>query len=210
MSIRLALTMRVVETAAYPERRDALAQDWSTFLAAALPGCAWMAMPNCGGAAAEMAQIFGIDGLILTGGDDWGTHPCRDSTESALLTWALEKGVPTLGICRGAQGINLHFGGAVRSSGNTLHCATRHRVAWSAGNTQQGWAEVNSYHNQVIAADGLAAALSSLAVAEDGSIEAFTLSGRPVLGLMWHPEREPLPRPHDLDLLQQLFCKENP
>ncbi len=68
-----------------------------------------------------------LDGLLLTGGDDidpsrYGaspkatTHvpePRRDDYEFALLDHAAARSLPTLGICRGLQLVNVHAGGTL-------------------------------------------------------------------------------------------------
>ena len=197
---RIAVTMRVVLADGYGERRDALAQDWGVFLAKALPGAAWLPVPNIGRAAVSMVRNFAVGGLILTGGEDHGRSPERDATEAALLDWALEASLPVLGICRGAQTINLHLGGGLSAVRDSAHVAVRHDIV--LGNS---CIRVNSYHRRAITAADLAPRLAVLAPAEDQTIEAFHMLGRPVLGLLWHPERESEVASHDCDLLRNLF-----
>ncbi len=71
--------------------------------------------------------LDGLDGLIITGGKDvnpqrYGQqpHPAtdeprhdRDAWEDALLAAAIERGLPFLGICRGAQVLNVALGGTL-------------------------------------------------------------------------------------------------
>lgn len=68
-----------------------------------------------------------IDGLLVTGGADIdparygqqlspqheGFEPLRDEWEDQLLSAALEADIPLLGICRGAQMLNVHLGGTL-------------------------------------------------------------------------------------------------
>ena len=68
-----------------------------------------------------------IDGLLLSGGEDidpaaYGQDPhpalgapsaMRDNHERDLLDAALRAEVPTLGVCRGAQLVNVHLGGTL-------------------------------------------------------------------------------------------------
>jgi putative glutamine amidotransferase len=71
--------------------------------------------------------LEGLDGLLLTGGEDvdpalYGTAPSphlgpvsrdRDLFELALVAGALERQMPVLGICRGIQLINVAAGGTL-------------------------------------------------------------------------------------------------
>lgn len=195
MAKRLALTMRMMQTD-YGEVRDALAQDWGRFMQAALPGVVWFPIPNLGPATVELAQGLGVDGLILTGGDDWGVFPERDATEKALFAWA-DGRIPVLGVCRGAQVINRLRGGTLTPVSN--HVAVRHEVRLGSNILQ-----VNSFHVYGIAEADLGTGLASLALASDGSVEAFTGDDK-LTGLLWHPEREAQPTPHDIRMVRQLF-----
>src|SRR6185369_10913373 len=71
--------------------------------------------------------LDGVDGLIITGGPDidpaaYGqqAHPAtneppveRDAWEFALLDAAVRRGLPVLGVCRGAQVVNTALGGTL-------------------------------------------------------------------------------------------------
>ena len=73
------------------------------------------------------AALDGIEGLLLTGGDDvaparYGEQPHptfaeaeagRDEFEIGLVTAARRRGVPILAICRGAQVLNVACGGTL-------------------------------------------------------------------------------------------------
>ncbi|MBB5515637.1 putative glutamine amidotransferase [Rubricella aquisinus] len=192
---RIGLTMRQVSAPGYEEPRDALAQDWAGFMAAALPGTPWMPLPNLG---AERITAYctnwGINGLLLTGGDDPGATPLRDETERALLDWAGVEGHPVLGICRGMQMMAIWAGASL--TGVAGHVATRHAVTGRDGT-------VNSYHASSIT--GPIPGFRPAAVAEDGTVEAIAAEGRAMSGIMWHPEREARPDPQDIALFRKVF-----
>lgn len=130
--------------------------------------------------------------------------PQRDSMEKLFFPLALETGKPILGICRGAQFINVMLGGTLYQdlptefpSGVTHHETppydkVAHMVA-VAENTPlhravgAGEMAVNSYHHQGI--KELGKGLKAAAYAPDGLVEAVCLPGhRFLLAVQWHPE----------------------
>lgn len=159
-----------------------------------------------------------LDGLILSGGPDVdparygeeaGPHttvirPDRDAAEVALLMAAIAAGVPVLGICRGAQVINVALGGSLVQHlpdllGHDGHSPTpgkmgEHDVAIAAGSTLAAIlgrerVAVPTHHHQGVAR--LAPGLTPLAWAEDGVVEAFdfaTPGHAFALAVQWHPE----------------------
>ena len=199
MSRRIAVSMRV-SVSGHGERRDALAQDWAKFLGAVLPGCLWIPIPNIGSDAVALVTTLGLDGLLLTGGEDWGTYPERDRTEAGLFAWATDNGYPVGGICRGMQVINLLLGGELAPVQG--HVAVRHAVRFSNGTS----AEVNSFHSNGVLRTGLSPELIPTAVCGNEEIEAFTHQRHPIFGVMWHPEREQSVAEHDRLLFQNFFC----
>lgn len=196
--------MRVICTAS-GEQHAALSQGWGTFLQAALPGVHLLPVPNLGTMVCNTLEAFGIDGLLLTGGEDWGVHPVRDETERVLFNWSLARGCPIMGICRGAQVINKLLGGSLTKAKTDAHVGTRHDV-WLAGKSLS----VNSYHNNVIRPPRLASCLTPLAIAPDETVEAFVFSGRQIAGILWHPEREVHPQEHDIVVFRDIFGKGEP
>lgn len=139
-------------------------------------------------------------GLLLSGGNDIGEYPTRDATERFLLTWAAERRVPVIGICRGMQlmaswaGVEL-----VKVAG---HVKTRHELQVS--DLVDEWPrDVNSFHNWALSA--CPANFDIAAKAEDGSIEAIKHKALPWEAWMWHPERENPFQRNDIERLRKLF-----
>ncbi|HYB35409.1 MAG TPA: gamma-glutamyl-gamma-aminobutyrate hydrolase family protein [Mycobacterium sp.] len=159
--------------------------------------------------------LDGLDGLVITGGKDvdpavYGQrpHPAtdeprqdRDAWEFTLLDDALHRGLPVLGICRGAQVLNVALGGTLHQHlpdviGHTGHQAgnavfSTLPVRTVAGTRLAGLigesCDVQCYHHQAI--DQLGEGLVVGAWDADGVIEALELPGdRFVLAVQWHPE----------------------
>lgn len=137
--------------------------------------------------AAGYIEALEPDAILISGGNDIGEQPKRDTLESRLLDYAKEKQIPVLGICRGTQFINQYCGGTqVPVVG---HVSKYHTLQgdWAVNH---GYSEVNSYHNFAINKDTIAESLNILAYTKDGVVEALEHETLPWLGIMWHPERE--------------------
>lgn len=171
--------------------------------------------------------LDGIDGLIITGGKDvdpqrygQSPHPTtdsprkdRDAWEDALLTAAIDRGLPFLGICRGAQLLNVALGGTLHQHlpevigsdrynfGGGVFANNEVRVEGGALATLIGEEiDVKSYHHQAI--DKLADGLVVTARSDDGVIQAVELPGVPFgIGVQWHPEEDAA---HDIRLFAGL------
>lgn len=155
-----------------------------------------------------------FDALVLCGGDDvdaqrWGeaNHPTvqlvppeRDEYEIRIARRAAELATPLLGVCRGAQVMNVALGGSLVQHVPDLAGAVAHqdgvrhtvtlthgtRLASLAGRPE---ATVNSFHHQAVGR--LAPSLAVAARSSDGVIEAVEGAGAAFLvGVQWHPERE--------------------
>ena len=194
--LRIGLTMRVLEVQGYHEPLDALAQEWSEFLSVTFPDASWLPVPNLGAnKVREYCEKWGVNRLILTGGEDLGVSLIRDTTEQDLLTWARLRSVPVFGVCRGMQVMAVSSGVDLKSLSG--HVRTRHRVQGDFGH------EVNSFHKY-----GLAECPKGFKVsarAEDGEIEAMSNTAFRCEGWMWHPEREQPFQSADIDRLRRLF-----
>ena len=185
---RAALSMGVTKATGYDETRDCLSSDWPAILCEM--GITPHPVPNIGEAAISILDVIAPDVLILTGGDDIGTTPERDVTEFALLGHALEKGLPVIGVCRGLQVINAHFGGTLITVEG--HADPPHDVdiatPWQPFYGHR--AQVNSFHNQGITQDGVGTGLVTTATDANGNVEGLCLPGKSLAAVMWHPERK--------------------
>ena len=138
-------------------------------------------------------------GVVLSGGNNIGEEPQRDSTERALLDYAVQENLPVLGICRGMQMINHYLGGNLTSVDG--HAGSAHRIHGERAGFNR--VNVNSFHNFQL--EQLGENLSVAARSDDGTIEAITHNQLPWLGIMWHPERETPFSEDDLGLVTDLF-----
>lgn len=189
----LALSQRVEKISSHMEARDCLDQRWHDLLAKY--NHYGLAVPNRSKGTTEWCDNVGIEGIILTGGNDISGQPGaenvsieRDLTERALLDYAARNSLPVLAICRGLQFLNLELGGELERVHG--HVGVDHEIN-CRGNpfVEIGSVLVNSYHNYAISRHSLAAELTPWAVSEDGLIEAVSHKLYPWVGIMWHPER---------------------
>ena len=185
---RILISQRVDIVDSYNERRDALDQKWAELLWEA--GCAALPVPNHSRALSELLETLPVDGILLSGGNspaDYGGFAAeRDETDRLLISFAAGSNIPLLGVCRGMQSVVLYFGGSLKKTEG--HAAVRHVINF--GKTRC----VNSYHDY--APDLLSNDLSVLALSECGEIEGIRHRNLPIMGIMWHPERE---SPFDLE-----------
>ncbi|RZB17009.1 gamma-glutamyl-gamma-aminobutyrate hydrolase [Streptomyces sp. F001] len=196
----VGVTQRALPPTEFGEVRDALDIRWPAFLAAC--DLAGVPLPNVSDIALETVVGLAPAGIVLTGGDDLAAYggkcPQRDLTEITLLHWALSRNVPVIGVCRGMQVILHAF--EVALSPVDGHAGVRHRVVG------EGWERtVNSYHRW--AATSIEEPLD--VVARHGPvIEAIRHRKAPVVGMMWHPERERVPNPRDIALFREILLDE--
>ena len=192
--MNIGITQRVDDILGYCERRDSLDQRWTQLIVEL--GHLPVPLPNVSAkCATQMIDQFGIDALILSGGntiaaldtDATDVAPERDQIENTLIDIAVNQKLPLLGVCRGMQMLNLYFDGQLYKT--TGHVATRHALNVQSSKYSLP-AEVNSFHNYAIARKGLGQSLQALAYDEDENVEAFCHVRLPLLGMMWHPERE--------------------
>ena len=170
------------------ERRDSIDQRWGGTLHELLGGHALiLQVPNRPLEVSEMLTVCPPSLIVLSGGNDIGSVPDRDATETTLLDFAKSTRVPVLAVCRGMQIVQRYLGGAIVPINDHVGC--EHEVHPVSGHAAFDLT-VNSYHTSGIPQSGLASDLQPLYLHEDGSIEAAMHSHLPWLCVMWHPERE--------------------
>jgi gamma-glutamyl-gamma-aminobutyrate hydrolase PuuD len=200
--IPIAISQRVTVLLDREERRDAIDQRWFDFFHQCdlLP----ILIPNHKTLAAKILNQTPVKGVLLTGGNDLisygGDAPERDSTELYLLQYCMEKNLPLLGVCRGMQLIQDHFG--VKLAKVTNHVATIHKIKF-----QNKEIEVNSFHN--FAALDSTEDLRIIGQSNDEVVEAIEHQHFPIQGIMWHPERNSPFQEFDINFVKSFFSNKD-
>lgn len=156
-----------------------------------------------------------LDGVVIVGGDDVDPRrygqapgpftqvidPQRDEFETRIIEVALERGVPLLGVCRGAQLLNVVRGGTLHqhlslgdgeSHGSYAYPRAYrvHDVRTAAGSVAHSLygatTRVNSFHHQAVDVPGRGVVVTGWA--SDGVVEVIEVEGLPAIGVQWHPE----------------------
>ncbi|TBW59461.1 gamma-glutamyl-gamma-aminobutyrate hydrolase family protein [Marinobacter halodurans] len=154
-----------------------------------------------------------LDGLILSGGthvhpERYGQQPevtarfdrVRDETDWRLLEECQRLHLPVLGICRGAQLLNVFRGGSLCQNVTPLRVHTRHRPlllplqtvrlvrnSLLGGIMRATTIGANRIHSQAI--KRLGRGLRVVAIDNDYFVQAVESEDGPwQLGVQWHPE----------------------
>lgn len=197
-------TQRVEIVESYHERRDCADQRIADFIRAC--GYLPIPIPNQPELAEEILRQIRPSGIILTGGnslmDYGGNAPERDAMDRALIQLSIQNTIPLYGFCRGMQSILDFFGNELVNVNG--HVAVRHVIQ----DAREGY-EVNSYHNQACVQLKVDCGLTVTARTEDGVIEAVRHDTLPIIGTMWHPEREKVFSSRDIEKIKKFFRSDN-
>ncbi len=161
-----------------------------------------------------------LDALVLQGGADvapqtygqapmdprWQGDVVRDRYELALLRTFLAQKKPVLGVCRGAQLLNVAFGGTLYQDIPTqcpaahahvdtdLYDQLEHDVTFLQGTAltklypNASQLRVTSIHHQAVAELGKGVVVEAVSTL-DGMVEAIRWTGDTYArGVQWHPE----------------------
>ncbi len=141
-------------------------------------------------------------GIVLSPGGDPLKKDERLIQENFLINYAKTNKIPILGICRGAQVINIYFKGRISKINN--HVRKKHKLS---GKIISPNTSIKSYcfHNQGIKKKDLGKRLETLAKTTDGSIECFKHSNYKIMGIMWHPERIKKFRKFEMKIIKDFF-----
>ena len=158
-----------------------------------------------------------LDGFVIGGGDDIDVQlydkslslntrvdPDRDALEQQVLDFARRNRLPVLGVCRGAQMINVHRGGTLHTSVHDAAetfprrrtiLATRLVTATADSTIRRLFGrdrfKVNSLHHQAIRQ--LGNGVEAVARDEYGVVQAIETTDAAeaplrAIGVQWHPE----------------------
>ncbi|HSS62803.1 MAG TPA: type 1 glutamine amidotransferase [Gammaproteobacteria bacterium] len=156
----------------------------------------------------SLGRVFS-SGYTLTGDTN------RDDLESRLIAQADERKVPMLGICRGAQLINVQRGGRLHQDLKDFYVETPRLTtvlpykpitidsdSRLADVLQRTRCRVNSLHRQAISETG--EGIQIVGREESGVVQAIEDSNRPfMIGVQWHPEYLPQ-RPEQRRIFKRL------
>jgi putative glutamine amidotransferase len=182
-----------------------------------------MLLPRVSPPMSPSELLDGIDGLVLQGGSDmsprhygeeplrpeWEGDPARDVYEIELVRLCLAADKPVLGICRGAQVLNVALGGTLYQDIETLHPGKlvhrnwelydqhAHQVSFERGSLLERLypglptPRVNSVHHQGLKTLGRGLTVEARSL-PDGVVEAVRYQavdgGAFAYGVQWHPE----------------------
>lgn len=195
----IAVTQRELFLKDALETRDSLDRRWYNFFKKCdlIP----IPLPNNIEIAKQIIQKFNITKSVLTGGGNikscGGSDFEREKVEDFLINQAVTKqDFRLLGVCRGMQKIQNHFGIQILPVQN--HVTDKQKII-----INENLEEVNSFHDFGTTQNN--DQFDVFAIADDGVIKGIKHKKYNITGIMWHPERIDPYREQDIQLFQKIF-----
>jgi putative glutamine amidotransferase len=186
--------------------------------------CASFMLGRAGARCVRLTPSYGsnlgsLDAVVIGGGEDidpglyvatgrasGSGDAARDAFEQRVIAHALQRGLPILGICRGAQLLNVMLGGDLHQDIGHLRHHTHRRATVLPRTTVTvdrdsrlrdilavSSMRVNSLHHQAV--DRVGEGLRVVARDRDAIVQALESTGTEFrVGVQWHPEYLPYRR----------------
>ena len=170
-------------------------------------------------------RLEGFSGVLIPGGGDvnpkwygeepntdqlYGIDDLQDENDFSIAKYALDKGLPTLAICRGFQLVNVLRGGSLvqdmeKDHRNHIHQVTITKDLENLGLSQPVLGS-SCFHHQSI--KKLGDGLEVIATADEGHVEAYKIEADAwSYGVQWHPEDNYKENPQQMELFSKFIAE---
>lgn len=198
---KIFLTQRLEKIGKHKELRNNLDVRFISFFQAL--GILPLILPNELNYTKLIFKTIKPDGIVLSPGGDALKKDNRHKQEKFLINYAKKNKIPLLGVCRGAQVLNIFFGGKIVKFKE--HIKKRHKLIGDIITKKYTKTKSLCYHDYGINKNSLAKKLQILAYTNDGSIECFLHTKYKIMGMMWHPERNKKITKFDMEIIKNFF-----
>lgn len=137
-------------------------------------------------------NIKNIDFLIISGGNDIydlvksKKNLIRNKLDNKILNSAIQKKIPVLGICYGAQFISNFFNN--KPFKRKGHVYKNNKIIIKDKNyLNKSFIKVKCFHNYAIK---FHKKFEIIGICEDKTVELYRIKNKKIYGMMWHPERD--------------------
>lgn len=152
-----------------------------------------------------------LDAIVMPGGADvdpsryndipsymaGNINPHLEGFDRNMLPYFVERDIPIFGICRGFQSLNILFGGSIDQ--HHVHEQSKdrddeaHQVKFvdnfeTTFDFKNKTFKVNSMHHQCIFDEDLSDQLEPILKHNDGTVESYIHTSKPIAGVQYHPE----------------------
>ena len=194
---KIVITQRFEKIGRFNEFRDNIDANLPSFIQKL--GYTPILVPNNLDNLNKFIKQISPKGIILSGGGDPSKKDLRYFTENKLIKISINKNIPIIGICRGAQALNIFFGGKLKRVSN--HVRKYHRIFGPL--VENIDIKVNSYHDLGFFKNTLGNNLELLAYSSDKVVKSFSHNKYKLIGIMWHPERYKKIKNFDKNLIKK-------